>query len=104
MAIAYSMIVFSVFAQIVNSWPNRKLLNYSYVKQLADILPYIIFSIIMYIPVYFMQYLALPRIIVLILQVIVGACIYLAESIIFKVDEMNLILSLLKIKKTTRKQ
>lgn len=99
LAIAYSMVAFSIFAHIVNSWPNRKLLNYSYFKQLLDILPFITFSIIMFIPVYFMQYIPLPTVIVLALQVIAGFLIYLTESIVFKVEEMNLILSVLKIRK-----
>ena len=32
-AMAYSLLVVSVLGQIINSWPNRKLLNYGYLEQ-----------------------------------------------------------------------
>ena len=31
MAMAYSLIISSIIFQIVNAWPNKKLLNYSYI-------------------------------------------------------------------------
>ena len=39
MAMAYSMIFTSVICQIINAWPNKKLLGYSYLNQVADMLP-----------------------------------------------------------------
>ncbi len=38
-AMAYSLLAVSVISQIINSWPNRQLLQYSYREQLKDILP-----------------------------------------------------------------
>ena len=38
MAMAYSMIFTSVICQIINAWPNKKLLGYSYLNQVADML------------------------------------------------------------------
>ncbi|MDO5399108.1 MAG: lipopolysaccharide biosynthesis protein, partial [bacterium] len=91
MAIGYSLLVYSVFAQIVNSWPNRELLNYSYKDQLKDIVPFIILSLVMAVPIYFIGKLPLPLIVVLAIQVITGAIIYIAESLIFKLDTFEFI-------------
>ena len=44
MAMAYSLIVSGILSQIINSWPNWKLLDYNYIEQLRDILPSIIIA------------------------------------------------------------
>ena len=44
MAMAFSLIVSGILSQIINSWPNWKLLNYNYLEQLRDILPSIIIA------------------------------------------------------------
>ena len=36
MAMAYSLLINCFLGQIINSWPNRKLLKYSYLEQLKD--------------------------------------------------------------------
>ena len=34
MAMAYSLILSSLLSQLINTWPNRKLLDYRYLEQL----------------------------------------------------------------------
>lgn len=46
-AIAASLLVYNVIAQILNSSPNWKLLGYTYFEQLKDIFTYIILSCLM---------------------------------------------------------
>ena len=41
---ALSLIVSSVASQIINSWPNKKLLNYGYTEQIKDLMPSIFLS------------------------------------------------------------
>ena len=77
MAMAYSLLISNVIGQIVNSWPNKKNLGYSYIEQIKDILPSIILSVIMGIIVYLFNFLNMPIIITLIIQVIIGALIYI---------------------------
>ena len=84
MAMAYSLIVSGILSQVINSWPNWKLLNYKYIEQLRDILPSIIVATCMGICVYCIGFLSLPTIITLIVQVVVGATIYIGVSAIFK--------------------
>lgn len=45
MAMVYSLLIDSVLAQIINSSPNKKLLDYEYMDQLKDILPSILLAV-----------------------------------------------------------
>lgn len=100
MAMAYSLIVSSISSQIINSWPNKKLLNYSYLSQLKDILPGILLAVVMGVCVSFVPMLGLGKITTLVIQVPLGAAIYIALSAIFKLDSFiylqGIIVSMLK--------
>ncbi len=96
MAMAYSLLVSSVLSQIINSWPNKKLLNYSYLQQLKDILPSIILAVIMGAIVYCWNFLNLGVALTLCLQVISGAIIYILGSIVLKIDTFNFVLDTIK--------
>ena len=63
MAMAYSLLVSCVLSQIINSWPNKRLLGYGYLEQLRDLIPGVILAVIMGICVYFIGYINLPNII-----------------------------------------
>jgi O-antigen/teichoic acid export membrane protein len=101
-AIALSLLVSCVTSQIVNSWPNKKLLNYSYPSQLKDILPSILAAVIMCGVVYCVTFIGLNDILTLIIQVAVGAVIYIALSKLFKIDSFDYLLTVAKsfVKKT----
>lgn len=84
MAMAYSLLVSSVISQIINSAPNKKLLNYGYLEQLKDILPNIIIAIVMGVCVSFVPTIMESVFATLFVQVILGIGIYVLESIITK--------------------
>lgn len=86
MAMAYSLLISSVFCQIINSMPNKKLLNYGYTDQLKDVLPTIILSVCMGISVWSISLLKLPELIILVCQIVLGIVIYVGASCIFKID------------------
>ncbi|MBS5017187.1 MAG: lipopolysaccharide biosynthesis protein [Eubacterium ventriosum] len=96
MAMAYSLLVSCVLSQIINSWPNKRLLGYGYLEQLRDLIPGVILAVIMGICVYFIGYINLPNIIVLIIQVIVGATIYIVMSIVFKLESFLYLWNMVK--------
>ena len=93
---ALSLLFTSVLAQIINSWPNKKLLGYSYPAQLRDMLPAIALSCVMGAVVYPIQLLRLGDLPTLLIQVAVGAGVYIGLSALFKVDTFNYILSVAK--------
>lgn len=86
MAMGYSLLVTSVLGQIINSWPNRKLLNYGYLEQLKDILPGIGLAAFMAVCVYLIQWLGLPDFVTLLIQVPLGAVIFVAGSALLKLE------------------
>lgn len=89
MVMAYSLLISSFLSQIINSWPNRKLLNYGYLEQLKDILPGILLAVFMGICVCVLEYLPLSNIVILFMQILLGATIYIGGSIIFKLDSFQ---------------
>ena len=96
MAMAYSLIVSSILSQIVNAWPNKKLLNYSYINQLKDILPSIILAVVMGVIVSLYNFLNISIILKLILQVITGGIIYITGAMIFKFESFNYLFEIVK--------
>lgn len=86
MAMAYSLLMSSFLSQIINSWPNKTLLGYGYLEQLKDILPGILLAIVMGVCVYPIQWIGLPDIVTICLQVLLGAIIYILGSKIFKLE------------------
>ncbi len=92
LAMAYSLLVTGILSQIINSWPNIKLLNYSYLHQLKDMLPQIALSVIIGIPAYFIQLAKLSDITTLILQTLTCITTYAVLSKLFKIESFEYIL------------
>lgn len=88
-AMAYSLLVSSVCSQIINSWPNNKLLGYSYISQLKDILPNIFLAVVMGLIVYTISFIGLSPFITLLIQVPAGAVIYVIGSLVTKNDSFK---------------
>ena len=86
MAMAYSLIISSFLSQIINSYPNKELLDYKYIDQLKDILPSIIIAVIMGIIVSIVPIFNLPNLVTLIIQVLLGAIIYAGAACVFKLE------------------
>ena len=96
---AASNLFFSVVNQIINAWPNRKLLHYSYGQQIADILPSMLLSAIMFGAVWCVQFLHLGNFVTLLIQVGIGVAVYVFGSKLFKIESFHYILSILKSRK-----
>ena len=96
MAMAYSLLVTSVLCQLINSWPNRKLLDYKYSEQFKDMLPQILLSLTMGVIVYCVSFLNLSDIATLCIQVPLGAAIYFGASWLFKLESFEYVLNMAK--------
>lgn len=103
-AMAYSLLVTSVLSQIINSWPNRKLLGYGYVEQMKDILPSIALAAAMAAAVYPISLLNMPGLVILALQVAAGTVLYLLGSVVFRMEAFCYLLDLVKPYITKRKE
>lgn len=96
MAMAYSLLISSVLSQIINSWPNKKLLHYGYMEQLKDILPGILLAVFMGCCVYPIQWLGLPDIVTLLIQVPLGAAIYIGGSVLLRLESFQYLWGMVK--------
>ena len=105
MAMAYSLLVSSVLSQIINSWPNIKLLNYGYLEQLKDIIPSIALAVLMGFCVNLVSLLNLSNIVTLLIQIPLGAVIYIITSELLHLESFNYLMDLIRpmISKIVRK-
>lgn len=96
MAMAYSLLISSVTSQIINSWPNRKLLNYRYLDQLKDILPGIALAIFMGCCVNLVGLLHLSNTVTLLIQIPMGAAIYIGASAALRLESYEYLMGLIR--------
>lgn len=75
-AMAYSLLAMSIISQFINSFPNKKLLNYSFKEQLSDILPNVFAALFMGYTVFCFRNISSHPSIVLVTQVAVGILSY----------------------------
>lgn len=97
LAMAYSMLIGNVISQVINSWPNRKLLGYSYEDQIKDILPCILLAAFMGGCVYTITFLELSLMATLCMQVVSGALVYIVCSAILKMSSFLYLWDIVKI-------
>lgn len=93
---ALSLLFTSVMSQLINSWPNAKLLDYAYGHQLMDMLPAILLSLVMGAAVYPIQLFGWSDWVTLPVQVIAGAAVYILGSVIFRLDNFSYLLGIMK--------
>lgn len=103
-AMAMSLIVSTILSQLINSWPNRKLLNYKYGEQLQDMLPQVCLSLVMGVFVYLLNFMPIQSFFILLLQIFVGIFIYIVGSVFFRIDSYEYVLSIVNsfLKKNNR--
>ena len=94
-AMTYSLLVSTLFSMIINSWPNKKLLNYSFLEQMKDILPSILLSVCMGACVSAIGLFQLPMLPLLMLQIICGGGIYLLGSMLLKLEPFVYLLGII---------
>ena len=95
-AMAVSLLVTSVLSQIINSWPNKKLLNYSYLDQVKDMLPQILLSAFMGVIVYCVSFIGLSDVFTLLIQVPLGIMIYVGGSYLLHIDSFDYVVGIAK--------
>ena len=96
MAMALGQVFTCITSQIINSWPNRRLLDYSYREQLKDMLPHILLSLGMGLTVWSVALLGLHDLITLLIQIPLGIGLYLAGAKMLKMETLGFALELLK--------
>lgn len=86
MAMAIGQVATGFISTFVNAYPNKRLLDYSYIEQIADIFPSFILSLIMSCCVFCIGFIHLPVVVIFILQIISGVFIYVMGAKILKFE------------------
>lgn len=94
--LALACIINTFVATAVNTAPNRKLINYRYRLQVADLLPNLITAILMGVGVYFIGLIKLHVIISFTLQILSGVLIYVLLSFITQNKNFKYLLNMVK--------
>lgn len=95
-AIALSQLAAGIASQLINAWPNGKMLGYSYPQQLRDMLPAIGLSALMALCVWPVSRLGLGDFATLLIQIPLGAVIYATLSKLLHIDSFDYILETVK--------
>lgn len=95
-ALALGQIVSGIIGTFINAYPNKKLLNYSYIEQIKDILPSLIISMIMGLVTYSIIFLGLSMLLTLIIQIVVGVVIYVCLAKLLKLECFNYLIETIK--------
>lgn len=96
LAMALGELGCSIASQIINAWPNRKLLDYPYLRQLLDLLPALLLSAAMGAAVWTVTLLGRSDLLTLLIQVPMGALLYVLGSWLLKLESFTFLLSTAK--------
>ena len=95
-AMALGQLCSGVAAQLINAWPNRKLLDYAYLQQLKDMAPAVLLSLGMAAVVSLVRFLHLADWLTLLLQIPLGVLFYVAASALLRLDSFQYIFSIVR--------
>jgi O-antigen/teichoic acid export membrane protein len=85
-AMVLGELLVGVISTFINAYPNLKLLNYSYKEQWKDIMPSLLLSLIMGVVVYNIKWFEMTAGVTLIVQIFVGASLYVGLAKKFKLE------------------
>lgn len=102
-AICLGGIVSSVASQIINAWPNKRLLNYSYFEQLKDIIPTLALSSVMGVIVWTVGKFVNAIWASLILQIFTGIVFYILGSWVMKIQAFEYLCGVISKSRQNRK-
>lgn len=101
--LAVTSIINTLIATIVNTYPNRKLIGYRYRMQITDLLPNFILAAVMGVVVFSMKWIECNTFVLLVLQILVGAVVYVLGSVISRNENFYYLLDYIKGMKAKRK-
>lgn len=97
-AIAWGMLFFNIFVYLINSYPNKKNIGYSYKDQILDILPNTLQALFMAAVVYVVGMIEMNIHVLLAIQIFTGIAVYIATSLLFKNKTLSYIVDYIKEK------
>jgi len=102
-AMAIGQVISAFISSFINAWPNKKLMNYTYFEQWKDLMPSFLCSIMMAIGVWSLHFIPISSSILLLIQIIVGVCIYIVLCNFFKIETYSYFINTIRGVKNGRK-
>ncbi len=96
LSITWGVLITNMLSAFLYSYPNTKLLGYKFSEMLKDITPAFMLSLIMAILINFINYVHIPTIWIMFLQVVAGGIIYIALAWLLKIEVFFYLLNILK--------
>lgn len=96
--IAVMFLVSSILNCVIIAFPNKKLIDYSWLKQFLDVMPAFLLALSMGAVVYYVGYLISNIWIRLVIQVVTGIGVYFLGAVIFRFEAFYYIINILKRK------
>ena len=94
-AIMWAYLANNFFDQLVNSYPNKRMIGYSYFNQIIDIMPCILSALILGSVSWWIGKLNIGFVMILVLQFLIVA-LYFAISIVFKFESYKYIKEIIR--------
>ena len=104
LAIAAANTIYSIIGSMINAFPNKKLIGYSYSEQLADIFPQLALAGIVGGITWWIGRLEGPIQLIIVAQLIAGIGLYLGLAKLFRIESLQYVMSVLDEYKSTNKR
>ncbi len=91
-AMALGMVVTGVISTLINTYPNKLLLGYSFTEQWRDLMPALILSLIMCGTAYSVLFLGLSALATIVLQIGVGVVVYLGLAWVLGLESLTYVM------------
>lgn len=86
----------AIISSFLNASPNKKLLGYSYLEQLRDLMPSAVLSVVMGVCVFLIGMIPMNDIVKIFVQVILGAAIYFGLAKLFELECFEFVIKTVK--------
>lgn len=95
-AVAWGIVVYNLICVVINLFPLKELVNYGFWEQIKDVSSTFLISLFMGLVVFILGYLNIDKIILLIVQVSVGAFLYYVLCRVVRLDSFQYVSDYLK--------
>lgn len=96
MGIAISSTIYTFISIFINSFPNKKLLNYTLGEMIQDVQPSFLVSLVMFVIVYFMNYLKMNSLLLLLCQIVIGGVFYVFTVYFLKLEAFDYFVNIIR--------
>ena len=103
-AVAWGIVVYNLICVVINLFPLQELVNYGFWEQIKDVSSTFIISLFMGLVVFILGYLDIDKIILLIVQISVGAFLYYVICRVVRLDSFQYVSDYMKELKRTIKR